>query len=116
MMETALVYAALGALLSACVCAVSILLLRRQKHVDEDAPDVLELAHELAALKKQVKRAYMSRVREGEGGSSLDSMEAKAPPELQTHEPAPASSQDLKQRLRDAAFSGGPNDWRKYGH
>jgi hypothetical protein len=96
----------LAALLGACVPAVIIALARHKRTVTEDdAPDVLELAHELAALKKQVKRAYMSRVREGPGGPPLDQVEAHAPPELQAPQSPPAaSSQDLKQRLREAAF------------
>jgi hypothetical protein len=96
----------LAALLGACVPAV-VIALARHKRTDtaEDAPDVLELAHELAALKKQVKRAYMQRVREGPGGPALDQVEANAPPELQAAQSPPtASPQDLKQRLREAAF------------
>jgi len=101
-------YLALAALLGVCVSAVVFALARYKRTVTtEDVPDVIELAHELAALKKQVRRAYMSTVRAGEGGSPQHSLPISPPPELQVAEPPAASSQELKNRLRDAVFSRG---------
>jgi len=98
-------YLALAALLGVCVSAVVFALARRKHPLSDELPDVVELAHELASLKKQVRRAYMSRVREGEGGAPVNPLAQNAPPELQAVEPPTASSQELKQRLRDAVFS-----------
>jgi hypothetical protein len=98
-------WVALAAVLSICLSAVAIALIRRRRPVPDELPDVVELAHELAALKKQVRRAYMSSVREGPGSSPQHPLPLSSPPELQTPEPPPASSQALKQRLRDAVFS-----------
>jgi hypothetical protein len=108
----------LAALAGACVPAVIFALARHKRTVTDDAPDVVELAHELASLKKQVRRAYMQRVREGEGGSSLDQVAVQAPPELQTSQSPPTAAPDLKARLRAAVFSPGvtAGDWRKHGH
>lgn len=99
-------YLALAATLGVCVSAVVFALARRKHSLNDELPDVVELAHELASLKKQVRRAYMSRVREGEGGSPQHSLPISPPPELQTPEPPAASTQELKQRLREAAFFG----------
>ena len=99
------VWLTLAAIAGACLSLLVFSSLSRRPHVSDEIPDVVELAHELAALKKQVRRAYMSRVREGEGGAANNSLPIQAPPELQAVESPPASSQDLKARLRDAVFS-----------
>lgn len=101
---TVLILVALAILGGAVAGAVVVVLARRQRTVTDDLPDVVELAHELASLKKQVRRAYMSRVREGPGGAPVDQVEIQAPPELQPAKSPPAAASDLKQRLRAAAF------------
>lgn len=102
---TTLILIALGMLGSACAGAVVVALARRKQTVTDDLPDVVELAHELASLKKQVRRAYMQSVRAGESGPSQHPLAVQAPPELQTHESPPtASREELKQRIREAAF------------
>lgn len=106
-MDASTLYLVLAAIGGACVAGVVAALARRKRTVTDELPDVVELAHELASLKKQVRRAYMQRVREGEGGSALDPVSVQAPPELQIAQPTPAASpQELKRRLRDAVFSG----------
>ena len=104
-MDLIALWITLAALAGGCFSAVVILLARHKRTVTDETPDVVEIAHELATLKKMVRRAYMQRVRESEGGTSLDSLPLQAPPELQPVESPSASPQELKRRLRDAVFS-----------
>lgn len=109
-MGTELVFGALGGIAIACVFFVVYALIRRESAVNEEAPDVLELAHEVAQLKKQVRRAYMSRVREG--APSLQGAEVaedgppsmEGPPELKNLPHPPGAVDDLKSRLRAVAY------------
>ena len=100
---------ALGAA-GGCLIGVLAASLFRRRPVADELPDVVELAHELAKLKRQVRGAFMQRVREGASFSPESSSEAPpAPPELQpgaTLPDAPGlSPRAVKDRLRAAVFS-----------
>lgn len=109
------IIAALAALAVSVLVGVGFLWLGRRPPVTEDAADVNELAHELASLKKQVRRAYMQRVRTGAGAAEQPEAEPiPAPPELQSGPPPSPSGPDsrqgaktLKDQLRAAVFSSG---------
>ena len=93
-----------------CLIGVLGASLFRRRSVADELPDVVELAHELAKLKRQVRGAFMQRVREGASFSPESSSEAPpAPPELQpgaTLPDAPGlSPRAVKDRLRAAVFS-----------
>jgi hypothetical protein len=107
------IIAALAALAVSVLVGVGFLLLGRRTPTTEDTADVNELAHELVSLKKQVRRAYMQRVRAGEVAPEQSTAEpVEAPPQLQSGaEPSPSSpdsrqsAKTLKDRLRAAVFS-----------
>jgi hypothetical protein len=109
------IIAALAALAVSVLVGVGFLLLGRRPPPAEETADVNELAHELASLKKQVRRAYMQRVRAGEGTLEQSSAEpVEAPPQLQSGTaPSPSApdsrqgAKDLKDQLRAAVFSSG---------
>lgn len=105
-MDTQILIGALAGFAVACLLAVIWVLARRQPTITDELPDVVELAHELASLKKQVRRAYMQSVRAGESGAPVNSIPVQAPPELQAAEPSPpTAAQDLKAKLRAAVLS-----------
>jgi len=101
----------LGAAGIGCLIGVIFSFFFRRAPVPDELPDVVELAHELAKLKRQVRGAFMQRVRAGESLAPESSMEAPpAPPELQPGSAslpnAPGSSpRSIKDQLRAAVFS-----------
>jgi len=109
------IIAALAALAVSVLVGVGFLLLGRRPPNPETAADVNELAHELAALQKQVRKAYMQRVRSGAGAAEQPEAEPiPAPPELQSGtSPSPSGpdsrqgAKTLKDQLRAAVFSSG---------
>lgn len=111
-MEVSLIAWALVALVGGVLLGVVISSFVRRDVVDDDTPDVVELARAVQKLQKQVKGAVMSRVRAGSSDAaepqvaadSPAAMDSDAPPELRPVASAPVVK--LKDQLRAIAYGG----------